>query len=105
MILRGVAIDRVHESTREGGLVEECVVGTQKVVALMSDGAVMVHLALEFDVGVVSIVPSLAVKVRLGNADVEGIIGQVGAFQLVGKVRIGIIVDDTAIWPRLVVRR
>ena len=60
VIFRRETIDRVDEATRKGGLVEERVVGTQKIVALVANRAVMIHLTLERYVRIVTIVSTFA---------------------------------------------
>lgn len=63
------------------------------------------YLAVKINVGVVAVVAAFAFKVNLlGHADVEGIVGQVGPLQFAREVRVGHVVDDAAVGPRLVAR-
>lgn len=105
VLLRVAAVDGVDESTGESGLVEKGVVRTEKVISLVAHCAVVVHLAAKLYVGVVAIVTAFAVKVVLRNGNVKGIIGEIGPLQFVGKVRVGVVVDDAAIWPGFVIGR
>ena len=105
MRLRVGTVDGVDEAARERGLVEERVIRTQEVVALVTRRAVVVHLTRQRDVRVVAVVASAAVELGLRNGHEERVFRQICAAKLVREVRVRQVVYHAPVRPRLVPRR
>lgn len=105
MIFRLIAVDSVDEATCERGLIEQRIVRAQEIVSLVTRCTVMVNLAFQADIGVVPIVTTFAIEIRLRYGYIERVVGQVTALQLVREVGIGVVVDDAPIGTWFVVGR